>query len=348
MNIKDILKRVEDYLTQIRSSWLLLVLMTSIFGGLFFLNSILKPPFYLAETIFHPESGNRDNQGLSSISLLFEGSTAGNSNQFMFGVLRSRYLSEQVAADTVMYKGKQRLLSDLILEFKPKYTSIPSFLAKAAQSDKPQKSYIQKVVSAANDIRFSIELENTQEGFIRMNIFSYDSKLSGVISDSYIKQLTIYYGERKTEKAQRNVKFYSYRADSIKTELDNINKRIAYIADKNRYKIYAKDDLLPVDLESQQAILSNIYSALVISREQALAQLQEDIPVIQVLDPPKPPFKKIKSNWFLYLFAGSFIGFILASFLSTRKLIVEDLTAFIRSALKLDEEEDVDQAVVSE
>lgn len=347
MDIKSILQRLGVYLDRIKSRWLLILICGIVLGGILLVNSIFKPTFYQATTTFHPETGKQEGDNFSPINLLFGSQSGGTPNQFMIGVLKSRNLSEVVVSDTVVINEKKHLLADLILESLPKYSSLISYFQYLLNGDPPERSYRSKVTQAASYIRASQSIKSTDEGFIQLRISAYEASLSGIISQRYIKQLGIYYSKRRTEKASRNVLFFSARADSVKDELDNINRRIANYVDKSRYKIFARDEIYPVDLESQQQILSQIYSSLVISREQAAAQLQENIPVIQVLDPPLPPFASISSKKFLYGSIGLLAGIFIGIFLVTRKLLWEDISTIVRQSLKLDEEDPEDVSTES-
>ncbi|MCI4668986.1 MAG: hypothetical protein MRZ79_12705 [Bacteroidia bacterium] len=348
MDIKSILQRLGVYLEHIKRGWIVILICGMVLAILLLANSMLKPTFYQAYTTFHPETGKQEGEGMSPINLLFGSQAGGGSNQFMMGILKSRNLSEQVVSDTVEIDGERRLLADLIIESLPNYSSLVSFFQYSVNGAPTEKSHRVKVIQAASYIRSSLAIKNTEEGFIQLGISAYESRLSGIISESYIEQLGIYYSKRKTEKAGRNVRFFSFRADSVKNELDKINRRIANYVDKSRYKIYARDEIFPVDLENQQAILSQIYSSLVISREQALAQLQENIPVIQVLDPPMPPYRSISSKKYLYATIGLLAGVFIGVFLVTRQLLWEDITTIVRQALKLDEEDEKSEELEQE
>jgi len=343
VDIRSILERINDYLEEVKKGWLIILLCSAFFGSILFVNSLLKPTFYQAKTTFHPETGNQEGERMSPINLLFGGQSGGGSNQFMIGILKSRNLSEEVTSDSVMWKGEKRLLAEIILESLPQYSSIPSYIQYLTDGEASEMDKKRKIIRSASYIRSSQSLQNTEEGFIQLLISAYDREIAQIISETYIEQLSIYYSKRKTEKASRNVDFFSYRADSVKKELDKVNRRIANYSDRSQYKIYSRNKIIPVDLESQQAILSQIYSSLVISREQALAQLQENIPVIQVLDPPKPPFKVVSSKKIIYLAVGLAFGFFLGVLLVSWKLLRNDLTYLIRTSLKLDEVEEKDK-----
>jgi uncharacterized protein involved in exopolysaccharide biosynthesis len=343
LDIKTILERGKDYLNRVKKRWPLILLLCVLFGAIFLYNSLLKPTFYKATTTFHPETSGKDSEGFSPISLLFGDGTGKSSNSFMMGVLKSRFISEAVTSDTVEYAGEKHLLADLILDQMPPYISLISQVQYWIKGWKRPEEFYKKVLVSADYIRKSLSLESTDEGFILLGISAYDQQLAGLISEEYTKQLREYYSERKTIKASRNVDFFSKRADSIRIELNNVNRRIAAYEDRNRYNLYQQDGLIPAELTSQQAILSQIYATLVISREQAMAQLQEDTPVIQVLDPPKPPYKKISSNWILHILIGIFLGVFLGIFFAIYPLAKEDIIELIKKSLKLppyDEEEE--------
>ncbi|MEO0585703.1 MAG: GNVR domain-containing protein, partial [Bacteroidota bacterium] len=264
------------------------------------------------------------------------GSVPGENSEsrFMIGVLKSKHLSEQVAADSVMWDGEMQLLADLIIDSRPDFTSIGTYFQYLFTFSHYEYDYRGKIRSAGKEISGSLGVETTEEGFIQLQIASYNSRIAHIISDQYILQLNSYYRKRRTEKASRNVRFFSFRADSIRNELKKVNEKLAYRINKKIFDYRAESQIKIIELESEQGILSQMYVNLILAREQAMAQLQEDIPVIQVLDRAQPPFDIVKPSRIFYIAIGLFLGLFLGVFILTYSLLREDVLAILQTYMK--------------
>lgn len=297
--------------------------------------ALARPDVMLANTIFHPEGNqNAGTLGDSPFGFLIGAGAEGGETSFMIGVLQSRHISEAVTADTIEQEGEKKLIADLVLEDNPPYTHLHNQIISWFKPRNNDYAYQNKVVGTAKQIRSSMKVLKTPEGFIDMQIAAFSPEMAEMVSNVYITQLKAYYKKQRTEKAKNSVAFFTNRMDSLKTVLDDLNRRLAYYTDRNQGRIYAQDELYPADLASEQAIVQQMYVTVVLNREQALAQLQKDTPVIQVLDAPKPPHTILSSSGSLYVTIGLFLGFVLALFLVTRKMLVTDIRQLVETQLE--------------
>ena len=341
MNIKKLIDRLLEYVQALRNRRLALILFCIVGMAILGMTSLTRQPFFTAMTVFHPEDGAEKSSPTSAISTLLGGVPGENSeSRFMIGVLKSKHLSEQVVADSVEWDGQRRLLADLIIENRPDFTSVGTYIQYLFTFSTYEYDYRGKIRSAGREINGSLGVETTEEGFIQLQIASYNSRIAHLISDQYILQLNSYYRKRRTEKASRNVRFFSFRADSIRTELKKVNEKLAYRINKKIFDYRAESQIKIIELESEQGILSQMYVNLILAREQAMAQLQEDIPVIQVLDRAQPPFDIIRPSRFLYIAIGLFLGLFLGIFILTYSLLREDVMAIVQAYMQQAEKSD--------
>ncbi|TAE50535.1 MAG: hypothetical protein EAZ89_11895 [Bacteroidetes bacterium] len=335
MNPKAIIERVLAYLNHFRSRWILVLIILLVMTALFTTQGLLRPKYYSAETIFHPEIGMEEGARPEALSLILGDAAGGAGGEavFMMGILQSRHLSEAVAADSIMMYGQKRLIADLLIEHTPPFTSLTSLIVNTFVPPKIPSTYARRIVSAGRQLRGSLMIEEREDGFIQMQISYYNDSLCGKISRSYIKQLDVYYKRQKTEKAARNVAFFANRADSVKKELDKVSYAIANYRDRNQFSSLLRNEVYPTDLTLKQGMLQQMYSSLIISREQAVAQLQQDTPIIQVLDEPDPPYDTVKASLVLYILIGLFLGLFISFFVVCRKMLVADITQLIQQQL---------------
>lgn len=344
MQIQEILQRLEIYLARIRKKWLIILLFIIPCTAWMVCESMIKPPLYEAKTVFHPDTGqqvgaSRDNP----LSLILGTPGEGGETGFMIGVLKSRNISEAVTEDSIVWKGEKRLVADIILDIYPSTPSVTSTILSWIFPYSRSNDKRQKVHSTASAIRSSLYTEATPDGFINMIISFYSPEVAGLISQMYIKKLDEYYKRQKTAKASNSVAFYTQRADSIRRELIKTTTSLAKYMDQHRGLVFSQDRVKPAQLEIRQQILQQMFVTLTISKEQAAAQLQQDTPIIQVLDHPNPPYGSRRPSKILYFFVGLVIGLFLGVVWVIRKLLFEDIVMIVRSQLFPESEEESEE-----
>lgn len=335
MDIEAILERIQVYYQAIRTRWWLLAVVGAIIGMITFLYIQSLPRRYEAVAVFHPDSSS-GSSGISTLgsdplSLIFgrgAASAGGNALQ-MIGVLQSRRISEDVAADSLVIEGEKVLMADYIRSAYPSSFSLKNWISSLFTEPGPPPSKERKVISVGRGLKANLEIESNDFGFIEARFWFNNPKVLEVIATAYINKLTSYYQSQKTEKAEENVFFFEYRSDSVKKEIDKASYSLARFLDKNKYRVNAVDDIYNQEKQLQIGLLSELYQQQMISLEQAKGQLQQDTPIIQVLDYPVPPYPSSAKSPLVFGLVGVFLGFIIASIFRVRRLLMEDF-AFLK------------------
>lgn len=277
------------------------------------------------------------------ISILMGSSDGSASGQQMIGVLQSKSISESVVADTIPWQGSDKLLAEVILEERPQSFSPVGMIQQIFIED-TDLTYNAKIIQSSQQLMREQSLETSEQGFIVFSFGFYNPALCQLIAEKYIDNLISYYTRQKTAKAQLNVDFFTERTDSVKRELDIVSARRARAIDQEQYRVFARDMVSTAELDAKLEMLKEMYIQLVASREQFIAQLKRETPIIQVLDPPKPPFD-VEGPSVLVHFLGGLIGvmFVLCAWITRREWISDGkkiLIAAVEGGNEPAEEED--------
>lgn len=322
-----------------------------------------KPTEFIAAAKFHPETEGSNSVNLENpASLLFGGGLVPEESQNMIGILRSRRIFEAVLKDTIVlhldtffvyrqahpygfYQKSGRadsvpladaekivLVDQVESIFQGEPTLFQRFLAWLLPEEK-KRSFASRLYRAGVQLDKRMTATVNDDGFIDFSLSIPDQRYVKILADKYIIALRSYYQNQKTEKAKRNLEFFTYRADSVKTELDAVNRRVANFLDRSRYRVMASEEVLPRELQVTSELLQQLYISLMLSKEQAASQLQETKPILQVLDVPRAPFKAEKGSLVKGIIIGLFLGLTLLSLWFCRKLIREDLIGLLRRSL---------------
>lgn len=317
----------------LRRKWTIII-CSLILGTCLALWAYFSPYQYIATTVFHPAT-DEVGSGLdlsNPLAILAGGASASASDQQMIGVLQSQSINQSVASDTVVWKGKAFLLADLIIEHTPKKLISLKRIFSLFQSQ-DSITITQKTTRAAKLLMKNQVAEVNEHGFIDHSIRFYEKDLSQLIAEKYIEELIDYYTKQKTEKAKTNVAFFTERADSIKQELDLVAASRARVVDQEQYRIFARDQISTAELDIKLDMLKEMYIQLVASREQFIAQLKRVTPIIQVLDPPIPPFEKEKTSILKAFLGGVFLVVFLFTVWLTKGEWIPDLRHLIISTI---------------
>lgn len=346
MKIEELFATINRYLSPLnRRKWL--IIAVGLMAGVGFgLRAYFAPVMYRATTVFHPESGSTGASGLmipDPISILMGSADGSASDQQMIGVLQSKSISGAVVADTIPWNGSQRLLADVILEERPQSFSVFQ-LIKGFFVEDTGFTYDTKIILASQQLMREQSLETSEQGFIVFSFGFYNPRLCQLIAEKYIANLISYYTKQKTAKAQLNVDFFTERTDSVKRELDIVAAQRARAIDQEQYRVFARDMVSTAELDARLEMLKEMYIQLVASREQFIAQLKRETPIIQVLDPPRPPFD-VEAPSVLIHFLGGLIGviFLLCLWITRREWISDGkdiLVSTIEGGNKVPEEDE--------
>jgi len=336
VSLQELQEKLNEYVETIRRNRLAFFFFTLSLGLILGLFALFSPTYYVAHASFHPETNSNNTPTITGSPLSFllgSGGLDGNEADMMEEVLKSRRLSQDVVSDTVEIEGEEFLIADLILEKYPKgFSPIPHI--KRMFVSPPPMTLEAKIIGTARRVKSGLTVKKEKSGFLTMDFSSPDLSLSEIIGQTYIKKLSQYYTTQKTAKAKINLDFFTERAAYVKLRVDSSARALANFQDRNRGLLFAGRMISAKEHEIKLDYLTEMYKTLVTSQEQAASQLQQDTPIIQVLDHPVPPFATSKKNVFLFLMIGLVLGAILSSAWITRKLLWEDLLEYIRLSLE--------------
>lgn len=303
---------------------------------MFVLRALTLPKRYTSLATFIPDQQG-DAPGLdmgNPASFITNSLIMGNSVEItqILGVLNSRRLRESVVSDSITYKDKRELVADLIIE-KQLETNMYAVISYAIFG-KPQKlTLTNKINASANYLKSKLVASVNDFGYINMTFTFYDKEVVQQLSLLFLDKLIIYYKEQKTEKTKQSVEFLKVRLDSLNNEYKAISSQIATINERNRYNQDYHLEMRKRDLDFQYELIVRLVMETNMTLDQARNQLEKDIPIIQVLDEPKPPFTKSKPNLIVHGISGLILGAILMALWISRNYVKEDVVVILRSSL---------------
>lgn len=155
---------------------------------------------------------------------------------------------------------------------------------------------------------------NLTEGYLTISVTTQDPEISAQIANRLIELLTEFVISYRTEKAQKDLDFIEKRHEEAKIRFEEIQSALATFRDRNRGTLTASAQMEQQNLINEYTLASNIHTALTEQLEQANIKLQQDTPVVNVLERPKFPLidnsESIITLFIYSLILGAFFGLI--------------------------------------
>lgn len=165
-----------------------------------------------------------------------------------------------------------------------------------------------------------------ETGIMELTMETKNEALSINILESMFGVLSKYYVDKSTEKQLNTFEVISAKFDSLQNELRSAEYALANFMDRNRGLYNRKDQLEERRLEAKVKILGTAYTKVIEQKEIAEFSLNDQTPVVQIIDYPISPIEPSKSslikNLIIALLIGGFLG---AAFIIGRKIIRDAL-----------------------
>lgn len=155
-------------------------------------------------------------------------------------------------------------------------------------------------------------------GVLVIGVKMPDPVVAASIANYSMKYLVNYVVQYKTAKAKKDLDFYESQMAKAKNKFYTSQTKKAQYSDQfeQSYIRMKSADLQRERIESDYNISSGFYKTLAQQYEQAKLKLQEETPVLKVLDPPYVPVQKSEPKSILillgYLALGTLIAFVWA------------------------------------
>lgn len=160
--------------------------------------------------------------------------------------------------------------------------------------------------------RISADIDQ-RSGVISISAEFPDRRVAAQIAQYSVEYLTDYITEYRIQKAQKDLEFVKERYEEKKQEFHQAQLTLARFRDANRNIVSAAAQTEEQRLQDQYNLAFNVYNGLAQQLEQSRIKVQEETPVIKVLEPVSVPVQRSKPKRSLvlivYTFLGGFLGF---------------------------------------
>ena len=148
-------------------------------------------------------------------------------------------------------------------------------------------------------------------GVVTVTVKMQDGDIAADVADEVVVRLSSYITDYRTEKARRDVDFIEQRYEEARERFEEAQRELARFNDENRGQLTAMARTEEQRLQSQYNLTFNLYNTMAERLEQARIKLQEETPVVNVLEPAAVPDRRSEPKRGLLLVIFTLLGGIM-------------------------------------
>ena len=343
ISLKELIIKLKDWFTYLLSKWMVIGLAGIIGASIGLVYALNDKPIYTATLSFVLEDeksggggGLSSALGLASQFGIDMGGSAGGifTGTNLLELFKSRRMVEQTLLKPVAVGGKTISYAEWYIqdaqwrkvwEKKAGYENI-EFLPNADRGKftRIQDSIMGVMYGDLSKNGLVVSQKDKKISIISVEVKSVDELFAQSFTEAIAKEVSDFYVQTKSKKANLNMAILERQTDSIRQELNGAITGVA-VANDNTFGLNPALNVqrVPsarrqVDVQANTAILT----VLVQQTEMAKVTLRKETPLIQVIDRPILPLKKEKFGKAKGILLGGFLaGFLIVLGLVFRKLI---------------------------
>jgi hypothetical protein len=332
ISISDVIKLIQELFTFFISKFKLIVLGAFLTGVLGITIAYLsKPTFkgYLSFILNENEGGSLNLSSLAGLAGIGGSASGGGVNEEkLIFLANSKFLIGNTLLSDVDLEGRKQLLINYLID---KYEMQDGFKSDTMLKDftyfsntsldslsAKENKVLDGVIKAFTEGEM-LKIEGKKKsgivaqsaGIITIDFKSKDEHLTKLFLDSLYANINKYYVNKVTQRQSKNYMLIKHRADSLKILLSNKEETGAAFVDQNinlsKMTARVKVERTRRDLE----LLNLMYAEVLKNLEVAKFNLENQTPVLVLVDKPTYPLKIVKRSKILFGIGFGFLGGIL-------------------------------------
>lgn len=155
--------------------------------------------------------------------------------------------------------------------------------------------------------RISTEIDR-ESRIVRVSVKMQDPDVAAEVTEKVVSLLSEYIIEYRTEKTRQNMAFIEDRFIEAKEQFEESQEELALFLDQNRGQLTAMAQTRQQLLQSRYDLTFNLYYAMAERLEDARIKLQEETPVLSIIEPPAVPDRPSEPNRRVIIIIYTFLG----------------------------------------
>lgn len=330
-SFKDIVVKLVSFKDLVIRNWkvLILAIIVGTSGGYLFEKLTEEPPVYIAKIVFNMENGGGSGGagGLQDLASAFGISAGSSSGANLFSgdnfleLLKTKNLYNRAILTKVKIDGKEvifgnyylkksgildhELEDDLTLKtFKFTHDNYKISTQKEKEAVRLVQNYLMPFTLVANDSK--------KASFLTLSVTTRNDTLSYVWANLYLKIVTDFYKETKTQKTRELRDLIKNRVDSLKRELYRNQNAAARYSDQNQQIIVQEGLVQQQRYQTNSGQLQGMYFESLKNLDNLNFSMAKETPLLTRIDDPELPISREPDPTKKGLMLGAIVGLLLA------------------------------------
>jgi hypothetical protein len=342
ISLKELIEKLQSLWKYLLTQWLKIVVIGLLGGVIGFVYAYRQPVNYIAKMTFVVEDAKSSGGGLASLAGQFGFDIGGSGGGSIFSgdnillFLKSESLVRETLLTPFDETGNSTLADRYaeVMKMKEawvkneKIGKIDFSKFKIDQLTRTQDSILQFIERSLTG-NITISRPEKKSSFIQAKFISQDEVFSKLFLDRLVKVATERYVESKTKTKTANVTMLQRKADSLAAVLNNKTYSAAasqqVLVDANPA---LKTNVIGSEIRAREKTMAaTIFAEVVKNLEFSKTLLNQETPIIQVVDQSTFPLEKEKVSKLKSLILGGFLaGFLTILYLLTTKWLKTQLS----------------------
>lgn len=149
---------------------------------------------------------------------------------------------------------------------------------------------------------------NEENGLINVSVQMRDPEVAAEVAAQVEEFLTDYIKAYRTDKLRENVAFIEERYEEKKQEFEEAQEALARFRDEHRGQLTEMARTREQRLQSEYDLAFNVYNSMAERLEEARIELQEETPVVNVIEPAAVPDRRSSPRRGLIMIVSVMLG----------------------------------------
>lgn len=343
ISFKDIIMKVIDAWKYIFSKKVRIIVVGFLGAAIGMIYAFLSPLTYTAKISFVVEESRASAGGLASLAGQFGFDLGGSSGGSLFtgdnillfleskGLVRQTLLTDYDSSGKVTLADRYAQVIGKKEKWKEKegIGEIDFSRFKNGMLPRKEDSLIQSITSAIIENNLDVSRPEKKASFIEVQMNTEDEMLSLLFAERLVKAATDHYIDSKTKTKVMNITRLQTRADSLAAILNN-KTYVAAASQQSLVDVNPALSTAPISSEissRDKLMVATIFAEVVKNLEISKTILNQETPVIQMVDHSTLPLQKERTSKLIALIlGGSIAGFLYVSFLLLQRWYIKEVS----------------------
>lgn len=321
ISLVELVLKTQKLIRYLRNKWLRLLLITIIAGIVGVAYAWWFEPEYEAVVTFSTESEKNTGAGIAGLAAQFGFNIGSPSDVFngdnLLALIQSKKILTRslLKADTINNRPGNLLNYYMQIEGDKKYKKFNVSFPVS----QPLSTYSRLQDSVLGDICNNLLKYNISGARIdkKLDIFSINcvhesDVFAQHLAQHLIVEVALFYTETKTKQSSATVNALQKRADSIRQAYNTALSGRATLSDMNLNLAFQQPSVGIQRTQTDITVLATAYTEIIKNLEIAKFNLLQNTPLVQVIDEPVLPLRKIKKSRLIYGIAFGFLAFVIS------------------------------------